>query len=254
MPNLPTHMNLAKEAASKVAHPALDNHLGSVLLGSTSPDIRIMTKWERDQTHFAPLEIDHVGVGKEGLFRSHPELADPRTVGECTLAFVSGYLTHLVADETWILNVYRPYFHDNESFEDQVRANIWDRALQLDMDMAANEEMGAMETIRGLLDGSESGVGIAFIGSDTLTQWREWVTEFTTWDYTWDRLRFMTRRMYRDNEEAHDMVEAFLECVPDSLEQIYETMPADVIASYRERVISESVRVIKEYVGAPDAD
>ena len=254
MPNLPAHMSLAKEAASKVDHPAMADHLGSVLLGSTSPDIRIMTKWKRDQTHFATLDIDRVGVGVEGLFRSHPELADSHELEEGTLAFVSGYLTHLVADETWILNMYRPYFHGIEPFKDQVKANIWDRALQLDMDMAANRELGPMEGIRELLEGSESGVGVGFINTETLTQWREWVSEFTTWDYTWDRLRFMTRRMYQDDPGAHDMVEEFLQCVPDSLEEVYSAMPADVIASYREKVIEESVRVIKEYVGAPEAN
>ena len=254
MPNLPTHLNLASKVARRLGHPTVELHLGSFLLGSTSPDIRIMTKWKRDSTHFAPLNIERVGAGAEGLFQAHPGLADPSRVTDATKAFLSGYLTHLMADETWILDIYRPYFDGDQQFSDHVRANIFDRALQLDMDKMSRDELGDMDEVRSVLDGSESGVGVGFISSETLGRWREWVADFLTWEFSWDRLRFATQRMYRDDPAAIEIVEEFLQCIPGSLEYLYDKIPGEKISSFREKVIEGSVRLIKEYLSAPESD
>ena len=254
MPNLPTHLSLASRVASTIAHPTIDRHLGSFLLGSTSPDIRIMTKWSRDQTHFAPLEVERIGTGVDGLLEAHPDLANSSCLDDKTTVFLSGYFTHLVADETWILEMYQPYFDGDHLFANQIEANLWDRALQIGMDIEARVELAGMEQVRTHLDGSELGVEVAFIGAETLTKWREWVTEFTTWEFTWERLRFASRRLYKDSEEATQLVDTFLESVPDSLERLHSKIPEDTIVAYREKAISESVRVIKEYLGVPESN
>ena len=254
MPNLPAHLSLALEAIRRLSYPIVDRHVGAFLLGCTSPDIRAMTKWRREETHFAPLTVKHIGAGVKGLLQTHPDPADSSQVTDATRVFLSGYFTHLVADETWILEVYRPYFDGHRPFADEVQANIWDRALQLDMDRSACEELGDMGQVRSLLDGSECGVGVGFIGPETLGEWRGWVTEFTEREFAWDRLRFLTNRMYRDNADAMGMVEEFLGCVPRSLEEAYGEIPDGKISAYREKVLAESVRLIKEYLGAPQGD
>ncbi len=251
MPNLPTHVSLALRVAARVSYPSIDRHLGCFLLGATAPDIRIVTKSERDQTHFAPLAIDRVGAGVEGLSRTHPGLADASKLNDETQVFLSGYFTHLVADETWILDIYRTYFDGHSPAGDQVLGNIWDRALQLDMDRAAREELGDMEEVRSLLKGSESGVDVGFIGPDTLGEWREWVTKFTTWEFSWDRLRMAARRMYGDRPEPMALADEFVQGMPASLEGVYAVIPQRAISCFQERVIAGSVSTIKEYLGGP---
>ena len=253
MPNLPTHMLLASEVASRLPHPAIDSAMGTFLLGSTSPDIRIMTKWARDDTHFAPLSITEIGAGVQGMFRKHPALgaSNGGGVSDATRAFLAGYITHLVADEAWILEIYRTYFDGPGEPGDRIVGNIWDRALQLDMDMAAREQMGDTEGLRRALEGAEEGVAVGFIDPDTLARWREWVSEFTTWDYTWDRLRGAARRMYKDSAEAADLVEEFLSCVPEGLERVHRLVPREKIADYRRTAVDESTRLVREYLDAP---
>ena len=253
MPNLPTHMSLASRAAAKLAHPTIERHVGSYLLGSTSPDIRIMTKWSRDTTHFAPLSIEQVGEGVQELFRAHPSLADSSKVPEKTRAFLSGYFSHLVADEAWILEIYRPHFDGHRHFPDQVRSNIWDRAIQLEMDESAIDELGGVDRVRSELDGSDEGVDLGFISPETLKQWRKWVAEFITWEFTWERLRFHAKRMYQDNEDAQAIADEFLEYVPDSLERVYNRVPAEKISAYRQKAINTTVRTIKEYLSVPES-
>ena len=254
MPNLPTHLSLAFQAAHRMGHPTIDRHLGSFLLGCTSPDIRIMTKWKRDQTHFASLEVQRIGAGIDGLFQTHPLIANSSKVSDPTKVFLSGYFTHLVADEAWILDIYRPYFDDQQLFADRVQANIWDRALQLDMDKEARKELGDMEQVRSFLDGSESDVDVRFISPDILSQWRQWVIEFTSWEFTWERLRFAGWRMYQDDVDAMAIVEEFLHCVPSSLERVYDKIRCGTIEAYREKVVGESIRLIGEYLSASEGD
>ena len=254
MPNLPTHMSLAYEVASRVDHPIIQGHLGGFLLGSTSPDIRIMTKWKRDRTHFTPLSVERVGAGIRGLWAAHPELADSARLGDETRAFLSGYFTHLVSDETWIVNIYRPYFDGQDDDAGRMMSNLWDRAVQLDMDRTAWDGLGGIDRVRKLLEGSESGVGVEFIDAETLAKWREWVTEFIGWEFTWDRLRFATRRMYRDDAGAMEMADKFLESIPRSLEEVYDKIPGETFVSYREGVVRESVNVVKEYLGEPESN
>ena len=251
MPNLPIHLSMAIEAASRLSNPAIDASMGTFLLGSTSPDIRIMTKWSRDDTHFAPLSIEAIGAGMRGMFQRHPALANSNGggVSDATRIFLAGYITHLVADEAWILEIYRTYFDGRQEFQDRVEGDVWDRALQLDMDMAARQDMGDMEHIRQALQGADAGVEVGFIDPDTLSRWRDWVSEFTTWEYTWDRLRGAARRMYKDSTEAADLVEEFLSCVPRGLERVHGLVPKQTIAEYRETAVQESTRLVREYLG-----
>ena len=120
MPNFSAHLGMAKDAASRLDHPTLNNNMGAFLLGSVSPDIRIITRGKRDETHFVPLDFEREGDGIEGLFHSHPNLAQASDLNEPTKAFIVGFASHLFTDELWILNLYRPYFGNREVFEDKL--------------------------------------------------------------------------------------------------------------------------------------
>ena len=52
--------------------------------------------------------------------------------------------------------------------------------MQLDMDKAAWEELGDMAQVREFLNGVGSEVDVEFMSGETLGDWRDWVSEFTT--------------------------------------------------------------------------
>ena len=114
MPNLPTHIELAWQASLTIKDSVLDENLGQYLLGSTAPDIRVITKKPRSQYHFVNLDFDSIGEGTKGLFDTYPHLRDKSSLPSDQAALIAGYITHLVADETWITNMYRTYFADNK--------------------------------------------------------------------------------------------------------------------------------------------
>ena len=72
MPNLPMHIYICQEVATELDWGYVHDHPGAAYLGSTTPDIRAMTKWDRARTHFSDLSVTHVGAGVQRMFELHP--------------------------------------------------------------------------------------------------------------------------------------------------------------------------------------
>ena len=250
MPNLPMHIYIARQVAQELDWGFVHDNLGSCFLGSTTPDIRAMTKWDRERTHFAPLTLESVGTGTRRMFELYPELADRNSLNPATRSFVLGYVSHLAADETWITTMFRPHFSiDNRLAGSEEEAQIWDRALQLDMDRQAHLEMDGFTVAGQAICGGELGVDINFISEDVLAEWRQWVARFMSWEFDWQRLKRALNRMYRDNNEVQDMVDQFLSNMPDSLEAVYDVIPRQKVEAYRQQAVEQTLLQIKEYLG-----
>ena len=188
LPNIPTHIKLALDVYPTLGR-FLDPHLlGPFLLGATSPDIRAITKTQRSDTHFASLESKNITEGVKNLLDTYPELTNSNKVSHATKAFIAGYICHLIADQTWVIEIYRPYFGNRTLFSDPAAANVYDRAVQLMLD---NECQTSVSSASDNLEGSEFGVELPFITKNTLMEWRIWVMKFCKTEFTWDRLRFM---------------------------------------------------------------
>jgi hypothetical protein len=251
MPNLPMHIYLAQQVAEQLDWGYVQDNLGSCLLGSTAPDIRAMTKWDRELTHFAPLSVQEAGTGTRRMFKLYPELADPRKQSAQTRAFVLGYVSHLTADEAWITSMFHTNFGEGNRIADtEVESHIWDRAIQLDMDRRVFAELDGLGNATDILPESEAGVAIEFLEQAVLQEWREWVTRFLGWDFTWERLKRAMNRMYRDNDEVQQVVDGFLQKMPESLEQVYQQIPQWNVKAYQQRVVDETIAQVREYLSA----
>jgi hypothetical protein len=254
MPNLPMHIFLASQVAEQLDRGYLYDNIGSFYLGSTTPDIRAMTKWPREQTHFSLLSVEEVGAGTRAMFRNHPELLVGDGVSEATRSFILGYISHLAADETWITSVYRTNFdtsfEDTRLTSDQVEADIWDRAIQLDMDRQSLPELqGSIDAKQAVSCGDE-GVSVAFLEDGLLAEWKEWVGRFMGMEFDWERLKRALNRMYRDNDDVQYSVGEFLERMPRSLEEVYEKIPEARVEAYRQQAVAATIAQIREFVPA----
>lgn len=248
MPNLPMHIYLAQQVARELDWGFVQDHLGSCYLGSTTPDIRAMTRWDRERTHFAPLSVKEVGTGVSRMFQLYPELADQRQ-SPASRSFVLGYVSHLVADEVWITTMFRPNFSADACIAGtQVEGHIWDRALQLDMDRKVLQERDGLGDAREIIPDSSEGVAVAFLEQAVLEEWRDWVARFLGWDFTWQRLKRALNRMYRDDDDVQQVVDRFLVDLPHSLERVYQEVPRESIEAYQERVLKETLAQVREYL------
>jgi hypothetical protein len=248
MPNPHAHIALAEQAAKCLPHPVLQRHLGAFLLGCTAPDIRVITRSGRDETHFATIDAEGITSGVKGFFRANPELADPKTLSGPTCAFVAGYCSHLLADQTWIAEMYRPFFGNVKVYEDVSVGNVMDRALQMEMDRQA------YDTVQGLrhhLVGSEDGIEVGFIDKSTLSQWCQWVEDALARSFSWERLRSIGKRRQAeaDYRVAELAVEEFLKDVTLGMRRIYQRVPRRCLEEYRNSKIRSFVTVVGGYLG-----
>ena len=247
MPNSPAHIDLAHQAALRLGHPTLNDNLGYFLLGSTSPDIRVITRRRREEYHFAPLDFEAIGAGVRGMFDSHPHLGTSSDYDGPTQSFIAGYITHLLADETWIVTMYRPYFGNPQVFEDSALGQVMDRAMQMELDRQAWETMAAT---RSALDSATDVIDIGLFPSESLADWREWVLAAFDRGFSWERLRFMARRIAAGDEThpAHRVAEEFLDSIPESLDRLYNVVSPGDVANFKERTVRELVRAVGDYL------
>ena len=56
MPPITLHMVLANRIAEGLEYADIDSSLGEYFLGATSPDIRVLTRQGREETHFFDLD------------------------------------------------------------------------------------------------------------------------------------------------------------------------------------------------------
>lgn len=250
MPNLPMHIYVAQQVAEELDWGFVHEHLGSCFLGATAPDIRAMTKWDRGDTHFAPLTFETVGAGTRRMFELYPELADRREQNAATTAFVIGYISHLTSDELWITTMYRPHFlGDNCVAGSEVEAQLWDRALQLDMDREVHLETDDLCKAGVAIGDAVEGVEIEFLSPESLTEWREWVARFMSWEFDWVRLKRALNRMYRDNDDVQEIVDRFLAEMPQSMDAVYDKISRDKIEAFRQATVRQTLLQVKEYLG-----
>ncbi len=252
MPNLPMHIYLCQQVAMELDWGYAHDHPGAAYLGSTTPDIRAMTKWDRARTHFSDLSVREIGAGVRRMFELHPHLAGADNgLTPPTRAFLLGYVSHLVADEVWITTMFRPHFAAGNRITDtDIEAHIWDRALQLDMDNAVLSDNGGLSAQNDAIAALEQMPALGFLQDELIDEWRGWVARLLGWDFTWERLKRALNRMYRDDDEVQQVVDGFLANMPRSLERVYERVPRALIDDYRRRVIDETKVQAREFLSA----
>ncbi len=250
MPNLGLHIHFATDAAELIGSPHLDAALGPFLLGSTTPDIRMMLGWDRKRTHFFHLTRDGKGKGVEGLLEAHPELREAGKLNKETRSFIAGYMSHLVTDEHWIVDVYRRHFGAAESaLARHGMKNVIDRALQFEMDRREQESIRDLPGVVEVLREAHRGVMVGFISEDQLLQWRDVVLSRTSREFSWQHFRGFVRRCLGPGRQVTDEeIDEVIEFVPRLLDEAYRHIPAEELAAFRRASIQEVARAVGDYL------
>ena len=249
MPNLPTHIELAWQASLAIKDKVLDKNLGQYLLGSTAPDIRVITKKPRSEYHFVNLDFDSIGDGQKGLFDTFPQLCDKSNLPPDQTALIAGYISHLVADETWITNMYRTYFADNKLFASKIEAKLYDRVAQLTMDRQSKD---SIQSISEYISRDFNVFGIGSICCSEMLEWKKWVTNFLISEqaYEWDRLKNQANRISKNDPSnpVHKLCDQFIENTDQGLKLLYKNVPQANIRQYKNRASENIAEAISRYL------
>jgi hypothetical protein len=249
MPPLAIHTAIARQMADSLRAPELDQQRGNVYLGSTAPDVRVLTRWDRQRTHYFDIHNfgDQSSVG--AFFDDNPALSDAAGIGASSRAFLAGYLSHLVVDEMWINAVYRPFFGERSTLGGTIRANVIDRALQFSLDADRRADSELMMHVLNEVAGCDLDLDIGFIDRDTLGQWHNIITEYVQSQPDWDRFRERARKHLQASGDVTEtgFVE-IAESLPDLVDEALRTLSRDRIDEVLQECTDASVRVVKEYL------
>jgi hypothetical protein len=112
MPNAATHLTtacdlLADKALRPIMKPlvASDAAQAAFLLGTISPDVRALSGHSREETHFFTIPPSDRQSAPEVMLNTYRSLADAHAMPLPQAAFVAGYITHLLMDQTWLESV-----------------------------------------------------------------------------------------------------------------------------------------------------
>jgi hypothetical protein len=194
VPSLGSHMARARIIAERLRLAEIEADRGAFYLGASAPDIRVITRLDRRVTHFYDLDEYGPQDSTARMLDEHPRLKETREVEASRIAFIAGYITHLVLDECYIEGIYRPEFGHGSHAAEEPRRNVLDRALQYELDRRDREDREAMREIQHAIACSGEITEIPFIDDEHLIQWREVAADVAGQAPDYSRFRRMMTR------------------------------------------------------------
>lgn len=259
MPPLVTHMIAACRAGERLGGPAdpsggarpLDRSNGEFMLGATSPDIRVLTRWDRKRTHFFDIASEEHQDCVGAFFDAHRSLRDAGALTRETRDWVCGYLTHLVMDQEYVLSIYRPYFGSRSLLGGDEQANLLDRILQYELDRREREEGDAMREIREGLFASAVDVDAGFLDRGLLEQWRDTSAAVTEHPPDWERFSFIaSRHLNRAGIDSEGDLRAFMQRIPELLDDCTRHVEQAALDSFFEATAERTAAALADYLAA----
>ena len=247
MPSLGSHLASARLLADRLVHSSIDADRGSYYVGSTAPDIRVITRLERSRYHFFELDEFEGQDSITRMFEEHPQLQDTVKLDAATRAFMAGYLTHLAMDEDYIERVYRQHFAA-AIWGDDPRGNALDRILQYELDRREREDVPAMAEIREVLAHCTAEADVAFIARDTLGQWLDVVRGIAAQPPTWDRFPQMITRHLTGAGLSEQEIQEFCRDIPELLKESLDHVTEPRIRSFLEQSMDRSLERVRGYL------
>jgi hypothetical protein len=248
MPPIFLHMALARDIEQQAAL-ALDGEEGAYLLGATTPDIRVLTRGDRRETHYFDLSRSGHQDTVAAFLAAQRQLADVRALDQQTVAFVCGYITHLVLDERYIEKVYRLHFGQLSALGGADDADLMDRMLQYELDRRRREDRSGVAAIRDALSGCSLHLDVGFLDSETLRRWQQVAIDLTVHPPDWDRFRFQggrhVGRAWIDDAAAYA---EFLRKVPELLQRTIDHVSTVEVDGYLDGARQAAAATIQRYL------
>jgi Zinc dependent phospholipase C len=208
MPPLAIHTVIAKQMAERLNTPTLDQQRGNLYLGSTAPDIRVITRWDRQRTHYFDIHNFGEQSSARAFLDTNPTLANAAPLPPKTRAFLAGYLSHLVVDEGWISTVYRPFFGERSELGGTLRANVMDRALQFSLDADVRGNRDLMAHVLAAVTSADLDMQIDFLDRETIGKWHEIISDYVQSEPNWERFRARARQRHLSQKRIEEVMEA----------------------------------------------
>jgi len=246
MPTPVTHLALAEEILRKndlssFTRRLLNQQRGSFLLGCTAPDVQTVSQQPRDETHFYTLPRTSDRPAYETLFAAHPALARPGSFSPERVAFIAGYIAHLLLDELWLDDVFLRYFWDARAAR---RERVFlHNVLRTWMDRQDRERLD--DSVAVALQSPRPQGWLPFVGDEHLLAWRDWLIEQLGSGRGMQTAEVFAKRMGVPQAEMEELLKS-----PQRMEErVFCRIPRAALESFRKIGYVHNTSLIDWYVG-----
>jgi hypothetical protein len=219
----------------------LEVQAGPFLLGHTAADVQTVSGQPRAETHFYDIPPSSDTPAYRTLLAAHPDLSDARLLDPEHVAFVAGYLSHLVADEAWWWEVFYPFFSPAATWGSWDERRFLHNVLRTHLDREDQSRLG--DDVRDAIARTEPRSWLPFVDDQALRMWRDWLVDQLQPDNRVMTAEVFARRMNLPVEE----VEAALEST-HRMEYIFQHIPRSSLETYRESVRHNSASLVNDYM------
>jgi len=246
MPTPIMHLALAEEILRGGALPSATRRLitrqrGPFLLGHTAPDVQTISGQRRAETHFFTIPPTSDVPAHEALFTAYPQLTRTKSLPSAQVAFIAGYIAHLLLDELWLADIFRRYFLPDWG---PLRERLFlHNVLRTWMDRQDQQRLDGSVAVA--LREAEPRGWLPFVSDEHLRVWRDWLIEQLAPGHTVQTAEVFARRMGVSVAE----VEAVLESPQRMEEHVFRHVPRTALQAFHDIGYAHSVALIGRYIG-----
>lgn len=236
--DLRTHPGLQFEARQ-----ILQQQRCEFLFGNTAPDVQVVSRQQREHTHFftLPIQANHQ-VPWEALLAENPAVSRPATLPPEQAAFLAGYLCHLQADWFWIQDIFAPVFGPDagwSSFYERLYLHNVLRAY-LDQQVLQSLEFG----IGACLKTVEPRGWLPFVEDGYLRAWRDFVSEQLQPGASVQTVEVFAERQGISPNEFYSLLHS-----EDQMDrQVFIHLPRSSLAAYRGQLLIENISLLNAFL------
>jgi len=246
MPTPVMHLALADELLSGEDLPAdvcrlLVARRGAFLLGNTAPDVQTVSGQSRFETHFYHVPRKTDVPAHEALFARYPYLADPQRLMPSHVAFLAGYLAHVLLDELWLEQIFLRYF-EKRPWSTRYERHFVHNVLRAWLDRRDQRRLDG-ELVTALKEAEPEG-WLPFVDDAFLRRWRDWLVDQLRPGRHIETVEVFAQRMGVPPEE----MEALLSSPQEMEERVFARVPRQALDAFQKEGYARTAVFITRYV------
>jgi hypothetical protein len=215
------------------------------LLGAISPDARILSGHPREATHFFTIPPSPDRPAQRALLDEWPALRRESVADQQQAAYVAGYMTHLVMDQTWVEQVVMPglfidglawgYGHPN-----------WRLYTILMTYLECRAESRLPEDALDRLKRARPAGWLPFLNDQILLRWRETILQIVEGGGA----SRVSQDFARTNGLKAEEMAAIVGSEVRMAEVAYPTVPREQLLAFEDESRRRSAGAVMDYLGA----
>ena len=248
MPTPVMHLAMAEELLCKgdlvpEVRRLLTQQRGPFLLGNTAPDVQTVSGQARDETHFYSIPRTTDRPAYETLFAAHQTVAQAKLLPPPQVAFVAGYIAHLVLDELWLDDIFLRHFGGQQDWGTWPERSFLHNVLRTWMDRRDLQRLNG--TVARALQTTEPRGWLPFAEDVHLLVWRDWLVEQLGSGRNLQTAEVFAQRMGVPVAE----VEAVLRSPQQMDARVFSHTSLAELESFHDAGYERSVALVNWYVG-----